>query len=214
MFGFIKNWIKPKEEKKEEKVVYKDVEKHIGFYEFILGIDELLEDVINESERTNSETVFLNKKENGKSLWERSGFEVYYEEIANLRWVKDRYSDKFRLVGTKETEEIDKIRERIWNEYMTFPMKYNFYYVSVAMGFLRDISKNNETNVRKVRGLKSNTEGWMFNYKWEYYCFLNKLNPKDYDEIGIEKKIYECHIEDIIDNKVVLHRLNNKTDEN
>ena len=39
MFEFIKNWIKPK----EEKVVYKDVEKHIGFYEFILGIDELLE---------------------------------------------------------------------------------------------------------------------------------------------------------------------------
>ena len=54
----------------------------------------------------------------------------------------------------------------------------------------------------------------MFNYKWEYYCFLNKLNPKDYDEIGIENKIDKCLIEDIIDNKVVLHRLNNKTDEN
>lgn len=210
MFGFIKNWIKPK----EEKVVYKDVEKHIGFYEFILGIDELLEDVINESERTNSKTVILNTKVKGESLWERSGFETYYEEIANLRWVKDKFSGKLRLEGTDESKWIDERRKKMWDEYRNFPIKHNLYYVSVAMGFLREIKKDKETDVHRVRVLKSNTEGWMFNYKWEYYCFLNKLNPKDYDEIGIENKIDKCLIEDIIDNKVVLHRLNNKTDEN
>lgn len=203
MFEFIKNWIKPK----EEKVVYKDVEKHIGFYEFILGIDELLEDVINESERTNSETVILNKKVKGKSLWERSGFETYYEEIANLRWVKDKFSGKLKLVGTDETKWIDERRDNMWKEYRSFPKKHISYYVTIAMGFLREIKKDKETDVQKVRVLKSDTERWMFNYKWEYYCFLNKLNPKDYNEIGIENKINECLIEDIIDNKVVLHKL-------
>ena len=210
MFGFIKNWIKPK----EEKVVYKDVEKHIGFYEFILGIDELLEDVINESERKNSETVILNTKVKGESLWERSGFETYYVEIANLRWFKDEFSGKLRFGGTDETKWIDERRDNMWGEYEKYPKKVWLAYVSLAMGFLREIKKDKETDVQKVRVLKSHTEKWMFNYKWEYYCFLNKLNPKDYDEIGIENKIDECLIEDIIDNKVVLHRLNNKTDEN
>ena len=126
MFEFIKNWIKPK----EEKVVYKDVEKHIGFYEFILGIDELLEDVINESERTNSETVILNKKVKGKSLWERSGFETYYEEIANLRWVKDKFSGKLKLVGTDETKWIDERRDNMWKEYRSF-LKNTFHIMSL-----------------------------------------------------------------------------------